>query len=161
MKSTQYIIILVINLIGAKAAPKIIPNLNINVDVNALLEQRWRQIGSMMDSIGSGWGAQYHNADRADLTKGVVNMFSREPLNVMILKKGNVVLNDRSGLVRKHSFDVSTRCHCFMWCQTCTFTVMAAPYGHEWSVYNNGAGGYENWAFRGHFGRRGNNVYFN
>ena len=130
--------------------------MNANVDIN----QAWEQIIQVGKSIGSGWGAQHHNAYRDELTKGAVKLFNRYDVNVMVLKKENVVINDPSGKVMENSFIISTGCHCFIWCQTCSFRVMYAPYGHTWSVFNNGDGGYINWSFAGRYSRSGGNVDF-
>merc|ERR1719479_534237 len=89
---------------------------------------------------------------RDELTRAATNMFGSN-INVMVLKKENVALFDSSGKIQR--FPIQTGCYCHMWCSICKFDIMAAPYGYNWRVMNNGDGGWINWAFKGRFRRHG------
>ena len=129
-------------------------NLNVNLDLNRLMDQ----LGGVFNEISKGFGSHRFNLDRDELTKTVARFVGGEGYNVMVLKTSNTLLWDPSRKVKWTL--ISTKCHCFIWCDKCYFWVMAAPRGYRWSVMNNGDGGYINWAFYGHWRRYGKIVRF-
>ena len=149
------IITLLFSIFISIKAPVQARGIDASVDINRAFDQ----VTNAVTGLASGFGSIHHNLDRGDLTRRVANMFSGDGYNVMVLKTENVSLGDYGGRIQR-GVTVQTGCHCFVWCQTCTFEVLVAPKGYKWSATNNGDGGYINWAFGGRYTRDGSTVRF-
>lgn len=147
---------------NAAAGAALLQTLQIDYDVARNREITNEQIATLSNIAKNFVNEQgdRHNLDREELTKELAWNAFPYGTNVMVVKLDNARLTYEEGNTKVGTFKVSTACHCFLYCQTCWFKVFYAPQGVKFGVFNNGDGGYINWAFSGKFNRRGKTVHF-